>query len=268
MLHLLLGSLLPAIIEYSELYCAKTTSLSLGIVALIFTLWTSSLDDSLKIAAIAILVYTYWRNIDLVLALSTELYLGEAGLIARQNILFKLHQHFTFKLSGAFPTAPSIIVPNYVRDRIENTFLLTLPQHTRRPFVVLATEKFIANSGIEFSVDVIPVGKGGDYNSVTGKVRDFLNRGFDVVCYSQAPMFISGRNYGRIRTGMFTLAREFDLEITPVYFQPIQTLFGAIYKQDIHVVVGPRAFEGEGIRSFFTAMDSLFTQDRDNFELQ
>ena len=192
---------------------------------------------------VALLLSIYWRNIDLLIGISSELYYpSRTREYSIQNAKFVLQRHFDIRCH--IPNRePTIYICNYVKDRFENALILFLPAK----LTVLATEKFIKSTGVDSLVDSIGVSEKNNYEFLNAEVPARIAKGHSILCYSQKPLFMDNKNYGKMRSGIFNIARVNNLTITPLYIPPIQTQCQAIYNQEINIVAG------ESLRVYNTA---------------
>lgn len=144
-------------------------------------------------------------------------------------------RHFVFKQNfHNLPSKPTIIVSNYVRDRLENIACIMLPI----PLCVVMGNGFITNIRLHKIVKHVFGTKktSGEYDIVKDHIKDKLNNGISIFSYSVRP-FIDN-HIGKVRSGMFRIAKELGVTITPVYFDHIDYKYGSILEQNYSIVVG------------------------------
>ena len=146
-----------------------------------------------------------------------------------------------FEISHNFdqlPAAPTIFVCNYVHDRYENIFCMYIPAK----ITIIASVEMIEYANLSTTIDAIPTNsRGGNYELLEQKIIKVMDSRRSIFCYPQKPCFVEGRNYGKMRGGIFQIARAHGFTITPLYIDPIQSQCGAIFRQTIRMRVGKTA---------------------------
>ena len=145
------------------------------------------------------------------------------------------YTHFNYKHNFYnLPTKPTIYVANYVMDRIENISCILIP--TR--LCVIMGSGFIDHFKLNKIVKYTHATRkhSGEYQEVKSSIKNKLNSGISVFSYISRP-FISN-HIGKVRSGMFRIAKELNVTITPIYFDYIKHSYGVIPFQDFNIVVG------------------------------
>ena len=132
------------------------------------------------------------------------------------------------------PKNPTIILANYVNDRLENTFCILIP----RKLSILMQSSFKnlnMNNIIYNPVYVSGVGK-GNTKYVSKEVKKSIEEGNDFFCYINNPGYYD--YLSRPKKGMFIIAMEHNISVTPITFDKIDTIFGCIPCQNYFIKVG------------------------------
>lgn len=155
--------------------------------------------------------------------------------VVQYHVTKFFQRHFVFKQNfHNLPSKPTIIVANYVRDRLENIACIMLPI----PLCVVMGNGFITNIRLHKIVKHVFGTKktSGEYEIVRDHIKEKLNNGISIFSYSVRP-FIDD-HIGKVRSGMFRMAKELGVTITPVYFDHIDYKCGFVLEQNYSVVVG------------------------------
>ena len=258
-------AVLPAFEVFSSTHCLTTPMFTAWIFLFLIALIVSSIHVEIKTTFILLILMLYWRNMDLLLNLFAGLYYpSSVKQFTVETAKCALLRHFNIQHS-IHNSKPTIYVCNYAHDRFENAFILFLP----KPFVILVSDAFATHTDIEELVSTVKVPANNSYSAMEFEIKKQLENGKNIVCYSQKPLYVEGKNYGRIRKGLFYIAQENpNMTITPLYIQPIQTYFRAIVPQAIHMIAGrsmkvvsaPVAISR--VKSFFNRMDSIFNENK------
>lgn len=142
---------------------------------------------------------------------------------------FKYNHNF-YKL----PSHPTIFIANYVSDRIENISCIMLPAR----LCIVMGSGFIDNFKFDRIIKHVhgTYKQAGEYNEVKNALLHKLKEGISIFSYSTRP-FIKDR-IGKVRSGMFRIAKELNTTVTPVYFDHIEHSYGVIHEQKYNIVVG------------------------------
>ena len=186
----------------------------------------------------------YGRNIQFLVDCSSSLFKTfryrrkniENNYVAR--ILFTDLFNKYFRVSHNFekiPKKPTIFVANYVKDRTENFACIMLPVDicplTGNRLSYLT--KFITHI-------IIKEGTSNQYDKTKEKINEMLSKGIYVFIYIEK-MFssITDNDFGVIRNGVFNIAKDLDVTITPVAFDRIlYNKYGILEKQNYQICVG------------------------------
>lgn len=230
----LILSILPAVETLGRTYCMKLPAVSAWILVFIVSILSSDIPPDLRKAAVSILLYLYWRNIHILLRSLTEfsLSVGPSAIAAVKSCL---SLHFNVQIKGLpLPARPTLFICNYACDRFENLFPLFIP----RKMVYIMSEIYADVSGFDGSISTIIVPDQNGFSLVSAQIQDVLQRGENILCYCQKPLFVDDCNYGRVRRGIFQIAHKLGFTVTPVYIEPIKTYLKAVYYQNIEILIG------------------------------
>jgi hypothetical protein len=142
---------------------------------------------------------------------------------------FDLHTNF-----DQFPTTPSIIVSNYCKDRAENIACVILPGNLaimmRKGLTILGLHKLV--KWPLFTDD------SGNYDKTKNLVMGHILQGRHVFSYVTTKTLLKPNLFMKIRTGMFSIAKQLGVPITPVVFDYIDVQMGCIPYQRYEICVG------------------------------
>jgi hypothetical protein len=259
---LVVAALCPAVITLSGTYCMSLPAFTIWLLVFIAALLSSSAELSLKSGILLVVLCIYWRNIDLLLGICSELYQPSDNMaLCRANGYEVLSRHFIPKHNFEnISNEPTIFICNYAQDRFENALIMFIP----RALTIITSEQFKNYTGVDAIFPTIPMpASGGGFTELEKRIRKAVGEGQSILCYSQKPLFIEGQNYGKIRSGIFHIAQSIGLTITPLYIHSIKSHAGSIYKQTIELVADtPRKVKNPAqaisqVKSFFTHMNKV-----------
>ena len=192
---------------------------------------------------IYIILVIYYNNIKLLVDVSTSVYKilykynkQKDNNIVRNISIDIFNNNFRFIHNfDKIPKIPTIFVVNYVNDRVENIALCTFPINTCSIFAGWLSPLNNILTPIIFRKD-----KGNDYDNIKNKVLNMHNKGFHIFSYIERPCSsINYKGIGKIRSGMFSIAKELGISVTPVIIDRIQySNFGLLRKQNFQIYVG------------------------------
>lgn len=167
------------------------------------------------------------------------LYRGQkSDIIARENIYNVLLSHFDLEENlYTLPKFPTIIVSNYCYDRAENLVPIIMP----RPMAFIALDKFVRYTRVDRVLENIIIRSGGDsnsgeYDNMKNKIKDSIRNGKFVFSYVGRCCKQIGV-VSKLRTGMFHIAQELGIGITPVYIDYFKLNQGIIVPQKFRIIV-------------------------------
>lgn len=143
-----------------------------------------------------------------------------------------------FKMCTNFenlPEKPSIIIANYCKDRMENISCLLIPRNIsimmRRELRVIGLHKILK---WPLFTDI-----SGSYENTKKQISDNILENRSVFSYvTTKTTSITPNLFIKIRTGMFSIAKELNVQVTPIVFDYIDTSCGFVPFQRYNIHVG------------------------------
>lgn len=220
------------------------------ILLLLVSICIAPISNRWKCAMIAIVIIVYRINISILGDLLGVAYNGYKGKyiendtrkddhVLRTDVTRILSSHFRFTHNfDRLPAYPTIIVANYIYDRIENIACITIPKDLcivmGQSFVKIAKLDRIIKNFI-FRYETV---KTGQYDSIKEQARQKLNEGFSIFAYvSKCTQYRNGY-VGKVRSGMFRIAKELNVPVTPITIDFIKHNNGIIENQRFRIKVG------------------------------
>jgi len=191
---------------------------------------------------IYIFLIFYYNNVKLLIDVSTNIYKIYKNGKQKDNFLIRnmctniLNDNFRFIHNfNNIPKIPTIFVCNYIHDRIENIALFTFPINICPIFASALTSLNNIATPIIFRED-----KDSNYNKIKNKISTVHNKGFHIFSYIEtAYSSIDKNGIGKLRSGMFSIAKELGITITPVVIDRIHySNFSIINKQNFQIYIG------------------------------
>lgn len=175
----------------------------------------------------------------------------------------------TFKFSHNYekiPEHPTIFVANYVDDRTENIMCITIPSR----LCIVMGDGFIHNIKLHKIVKHVYGTKpgNGQYEEVREALRKKVELGVSPFAYCSRPK--RGRILGEVRSGMFRIAKDLGITVTPIYFDHIRHYGGIIPYQNYKIVVGDTFYVEDidesviRVRNFFQRTQKVLEKDKFN----
>lgn len=169
------------------------------------------------------------------------------------NSGFRLLNNF-----GKMPIKPTIIVANYCSDRIENAAYLLIPGKScvisQFPFLDQVLFEHIQSKGHAV----------GQFEKIKISVSEKIQKNISIFTYINSPTH-SG-NIGKISSGMFRIAAELDIPITPICIDRIKTGFlWSIPNQNFCIKVG-ETFLPKNIPNSIHSVRKFLTNTLDEFD--
>lgn len=145
--------------------------------------------------------------------------------------VFNLKHNLT-KLSSS----PTIYVGNYPCTFLESVSLTLLPNTT----IAMGDSKVTRNTWGRLLGDIIYRKPKNAYNDIKKDIEKRLSSGRSVFAYvtSRGERENTRNFFGRVRTGIFRIANELGVTVTPIAFDTIKTNMGCIVDQDFNIFVG------------------------------
>ena len=182
----------------------------------------------------------------------------------RENVTTVLKKHFIFSHNfWKLPEYPTIIVSNYIYDRAENITCITIP----KSLAIIIADNFAALTHVDSVINnCIIKKKSNDYNNIKKNIAKAITDGHSVFAYITKPSH--NRNIGKIRSGMFSIAKELGIPITPIVFDYIYSIYGYIPSQKYRIRVGDTFLvnniekDMEKVGNFFSETIKKLSQDK------
>ena len=213
------------------------------LIVIIFAVLT--LPKYYKLASLLIL-YIYWRNLYLMISLFliTKAIVIEYPVDTRDNddvvrnmvsgclsTVFRLSHNF-----ANIPNHPTIYIANYSHDRIEHITLVMIPTKIcalmGKGFINMAKTNYIMKNSLTMDGS-------GNFDKVKDSIDEMLRNGVSVIAYVEKRLLLNKLLVGRLRTGIFKIAKELNRTITPIVFDHIYyNSYGVIPKQNYSIMVG------------------------------
>lgn len=143
---------------------------------------------------------------------------------------FKLHKEFE-----KFPSHPTILVCNYCTDRVENIACMMFPTNI----------SIMMRDGLKQTMKFHRIVKWpiftkakGNYLDTKNQVLENIKQGRSIFTYVSSYPSLRPEYISKLRSGMFSIAKELNVSVTPVCVDYIDTYFGAITNQNFRIRVG------------------------------
>jgi hypothetical protein len=210
------------------------------VILFLGSLLLSRIKLEIKIIFLIIFYGIFRVNVNLTLLCLKLAYMGSKGIFVENEELCRemMRKFFdeNFRFSNEFnklPEKPSIYVCNYCYDRVENFSYLTIPRKLSLILTKGNIEKFNVIQNC-----IITNGKGDEYKFVKESIKKSVEQGRSIIVYiSSHKQHIIGK-IGRIRSGIFRIAKELEVPVTPIAFDYIHQTYGYIPYQNFRVHVG------------------------------
>lgn len=170
---------------------------------------------------------------------------------------FRFHDNFR-----KLPEKPSIIVCNYVWDRLENLASIIIP----KDLAIVGASKFMKISKLNYIVKhfIIRNENGQCYERMKSEVKNHLDSGRCVFAY--VSKIVNRTPYvSKLRSGMFRIAEELNVQITPISIDYIDSVYGVIPYQNFYMQVG-ESFYVKNLEKDMYRTRKFFTERVDYFK--
>lgn len=210
---------------------------NINILLFIICIFLCSFNITYKIAIIIILISIYIRNIRLFFSI-VMMYKKHYNLFDRSLLNKDITKMFSsnFKFIHNFqklPKHPTIFVCNYIHNRLENIACVLIPDQVAIMMVKPAMEMCRFNHII--SPIICRNIKGKDFENIRHKISNFINNGTSVFAYANHGVY---GTTGRIRTGLFKIAKTLNITITQIAIDNINSTFSSIPYQRFEIKIG------------------------------
>lgn len=155
-----------------------------------------------------------------------------------KNIMNRFFNKY-FYYSNNFDSIPkhkTIYVSNYVSDRFENFACIMIPNIS-----IILGETFVNTLKLHKVVKNLISRKNckNQYDTIKNDVKTQYNNGMSIFAYIEEPSTVIDDGIGKLRSGMFSIAKDLNITITPVVFDHIEyNNFGIIYNQNYRIKIG------------------------------
>lgn len=223
--------------------------LSTLVIVTIITIFLLPVSIRVRCGITIIIISMYYKNLYILLTIITKAIeiintsknvkrpdakLSKEVTSAYSNIGMRIVTNFT-----KLPNHPTMILANYCKDRCENPMCIILP----RNLSIIMQEGFkrVNMSGIIHHPIYVKGHGQGNFEYIKKEVRKTVKHGNDVFAYINNPSYFG--YIGKIRSGMFRIAIELGISITPVCFDFIDTKLGVIPNQNYCVKIGETIYD-------------------------
>jgi hypothetical protein len=186
--------------------------------------------------------------------------------VLREDVtdLFKSAFHFHDNF-GKLPDKPGIIVCNYVWDRLEHLASIII----QRNLAIIMGTKCVKMSKLNYLVKhfIITNENGNSYERMKLEIKNHIDNGRYVFAYVSKP--VTHDHYiTKLRSGMFRIAKELNIPITPLAVDYIDSYYGVIPYQNFYMHVGETFYVDDvdsdmyRTRKFFTERVEYFKRNK------
>lgn len=233
------------------------------------------MNTKTKIVILIFFSYLFSRNLDIISRFLRIVYNGWSGtyLLEKNNgkLRCEIQELFqkNFNLRENFsclPKFPTIIVSNYIFDRYENLAAMLIPIEMSVVISEIAIKKIKINRVLKHCI--VKSEGDGEYLKIKKEIEKSLKEGRSVFAYCSKPNYNSRSKKSKIekiRTGMFRIAKELGVQITPIAFDYVDSFFGVIPSQNYCASVG-RSFNVENVSKSVEKVRKFFEKKLDYFE--
>ena len=195
--------------------------------------------DSLKIPIIILLYHFVFIFLSIV-----NKYTFNTNILSKN---YRLHCNYmcnkclNIKYSGYnIPKDPTIFICNYPANLIE--YLLYYSCLNEKCCIVAFKGAKIAHTiEIFFGKNsVVIVGKGGDFEKTQNAIKDKIKEGYNIMVYNEKNFFNRYNMYhvSKLRTGIFSIAKNLNITVTPIVFDHISNNFGFVTNKKFKIYIG------------------------------
>lgn len=217
------------------------------LVFIIILICTSpSISNMYKLIICTVIVLLYGKTIMMFLDVSYMIfnlrYINpiknmKDNRVIRNMVTNHFNKFFDLKITGSFPSFPTLIIANYVYDRYENFLCITLPVEMS----ILMRDRcgFLGN----MVKHVIYTQEKNNFEYAKREIYETISNGMSVFVYVTTPSSATKGKILRMRSGMFKIAKELNIPITPVYFDYFNLdTIGRITNRTISIRIGDTSY--------------------------
>lgn len=247
---------------YVEKHLYSHLVVCIGCLLCIIIILLSSVRISVKITCIMIIIYFYGRNVRLIFSTISMILFPDEKIPLYIRVK-KMYENNGLKIVEDFsklPSKPTIFVANYCQDRIENAMCTLLP----RKIAILMREtchKYNINNIVKRTI-VVHGHHNGNFAEIEKAILKAHKDGCDIFVYASS---MSHQGYiGKLRTGIFAIAKKNNITMTPVAIDRIDSRYGIIYNQNLQIRVG-NTFNVNNVHSAQYSVRKFFLQSLEKF---
>lgn len=216
------------------------------------------------------LVIIYWKNFQFFYYLASVPKFAlhrNADNTAIQKLVQKMFSNiFNLKISGNIPDEPTIYVANYPCNFIECFTSVLIPQDIA---VVMGDNIMTRSTWSLVLSDVIYRKKkyGKSYKDVKKQIIKKIQKGKSVLGYVTTHSLKGNKAIylGRVRTGLFRIAKELDIKITPIVFDTIDHQYGRILQQNYQIKICD-SFKVKDVNKYVLRVKKIYTETLRKFK--
>ena len=156
------------------------------------------------------------------------------------------------------PKSPSILVVNYCQSRMEFLAFKLIPVDFS--FIYAYRLKNIIS--IYFDNPIYKKTDQNSFQDIKKEIQNHTNSGRYIVSYVSIPTHHLGIN--RMRSGIFRIAKELNIPITPVCIDYIHNFFGYIPSQNFQIKIG-ETFYVQDIQESVNKTRNFYKENLDLF---
>ena len=133
------------------------------------------------------------------------------------------------------PNKPTIFLANYCNDRFENLSCILIP----KDIAILMRDGLKKTAKLHrLAKWPIFTSEKNNYDNTKNEILKHVNEGRSIFAYiTKYPQDIPNRIH-KVRSGMFSLAKELNIPVTLVVFDYVDTQFYNIQKQNYQIEIG------------------------------
>ncbi len=232
------------------------------------------LNIKYKLIILAVLFYFYRNNFFLTTKafynIINQGYIHKVANRKDDTILRKvvrnMYSNLNLKLNfSKLPNYPSIFVCNYCSDRLENFACILIP----KDIAILMRDTLIKISKLHLLIKwPIYVKAKDSYEETKNQVLDHINAGRSVFSYVSKTPRLGPTYIQNMRSGMFKIAKELNLPVTPIVIDAIDMKFGSIPYQNFNIEIGDSFYVDDvnedviNTRKFYTERMKYFQETK------
>ena len=212
------------------------------------------------------LIYFYFRNIYFlaytITAFSMSKSIGDKKIKTIVSVMF--NDLFILKTDFTnLPEEKTIFVANYSRNYYDCFATMLIPKNLA---IIIAKNFSTMNTWNKILYNTILKDKKNNessYDMIKNQIKNCLNKNLSVLGYVSIPQ--KGLFFPHVRTGLFRIAKELNVKITPVVFDTINICNFRINKQKFQIYIGESFYVNE-VEKDVKKVKKLFKQKNWEFK--